>query len=1286
MVHRVCHLGGRSIENSSTSSEKVVAGSIFIPGAQSKPARGRKSENSSTSLKKVVAGSVFIPGAQSMPPGTTMSSLHLDFFGESLRRVGIYTLSIEWATGLNQSVVTSRDAKPTPRRPSNAAYRLPSQPAQRLHANLIGPNTSASTFVLIGLLHRTLYLPYTTTYLQTYLRPTTSSILFKIKAINIFKILFSLFFSNILNDCDFKIVLSKDIVRKRGLWSGAQLREAIELIENENYSVRAAGIRYGIPESTIRRRLKSSTPRVNRSSSPSFGRLPVFDKEQEKLFSKAYYEVASPSKGINGFESTGIYPPNRHIFHTKFRGEAEDSTDKQSEAEENEAEEDALEENSVEQHAVEEITTEESFWRWYKVPRTLIRHKTVKMWFHSAEQLKVFFGSEEELLFGIHFTDWATDWATDSGIVLLLIGEYRATRMGEIRTTGAQSSTHVVFTVARASLAIQTLFATKGAVWWQRGDGDGCGRATPRHLDLLKAAHHRGHRSRKKKIAALRAAASELSRTMSWSVARGCKIHREHDAERIERTIDFLISSIEYVELVCSCKLSINSRQLRAVHVAYTRVLRTTIYSHEVPLPLPLLRLLLLSLVHYYYYSAVCSAARSSCSCQPVGALNNANLPHWCVLAMRRDRDRARVAGLNLELFISRLKLRTTTTTRQCTRTPCTCLALHKRQSECSCYDARQKQFPHSSTKGANPNLANAVGQTPMHVICETDSDHELAETIFEISDIKYHPIHVDAQDETGNTPLHVAAHFRQPLVTEILLRKGANPNLVNHDECTPLHFICKKQNIDVDLVKTFIEISKETQQAVHFDIGDKFGDTPLHLAVKDKNLEVVELLLRNGADPDCTNEDGLTPLHIICQIRNSKELLKKFFEINNNIQQTVLVDMRDNWGNSPLHLALRRENRMAAEVLLRNGADPNSINKDGLAPLHVISMRRRDTDLPKMLLELSNEVDLAVQLDIQDKSGNTPLHLALDHGLEKVAELLLTNGADPNVPNREGFTALHIICQKFFEDDLSELLFKISKERNQPLHIDARDNLGRTPLQLALQYGSIYTAELLLINGADPNLADSEGLTSLHVICQREEDDNDDELANMFFDIIDDIGQSVQVDAKDKLGRTPLRLAVSNLKHKRLNKIESHQMAKVSLLSFQDTSRSQGLRTRQVREKIFTKIEFACTPKGGPRSERVRNSSCTRERGACAQHQTYRYIAPHYRLIICVLQSSRIKAHIAREASRTISREVSAKISIHSIAPLIAERNPARVYESLCARAQLNSRPYVSRLAYTRV
>ncbi|KAL7296909.1 hypothetical protein TKK_0010299 [Trichogramma kaykai] len=73
-----------------------------------------------------------------------------------------------------------------------------------------------------------------------------------------------------------------------------------------------------------------------------------------ELFSKAYNEVAWPSKGINGFKSTGIHPLNRRIFHSTFKDEAEDSIDEQSEAEENEADEKALEENTV-----KELTTEE---------------------------------------------------------------------------------------------------------------------------------------------------------------------------------------------------------------------------------------------------------------------------------------------------------------------------------------------------------------------------------------------------------------------------------------------------------------------------------------------------------------------------------------------------------------------------------------------------------------------------------------------------------------------------------------------------------------------------------------------------------------------------------------------------------------------------------------------------------------------------------------------------------------------------------------------------------------
>ncbi|CAB0032592.1 unnamed protein product [Trichogramma brassicae] len=176
VVHRVCHLGERSIENSLTSSEKVVAGSIFIHGLpcmspgwtkyrkqldflgesrrrvdiltwcteyvtrvdeEAKPVRlprrksspgrysyvvqrvghpgGRRSETSSTSSEIVVAGSIFLRGATSMSPGWTKKRNQFDFLGESRRRVDILTWCTEYVTRVDE------EAKPVrlPRRKSS---------------------------------------------------------------------------------------------------------------------------------------------------------------------------------------------------------------------------------------------------------------------------------------------------------------------------------------------------------------------------------------------------------------------------------------------------------------------------------------------------------------------------------------------------------------------------------------------------------------------------------------------------------------------------------------------------------------------------------------------------------------------------------------------------------------------------------------------------------------------------------------------------------------------------------------------------------------------------------------------------------------------------------------------------------------------------------------------------------------------------------------------------------------------------------------------------------------
>uniref|UniRef100_A0ABD2XR66 Ankyrin repeat protein n=1 Tax=Trichogramma kaykai TaxID=54128 RepID=A0ABD2XR66_9HYME len=151
-----------------------------------------------------------------------------------------------------------------------------------------------------------------------------------------------------------------------------------------------------------------------------------------------------------------------------------------------------------------------------------------------------------------------------------------------------------------------------------------------------------------------------------------------------------------------------------------------------------------------------------------------------------------------------------------------------------------------------------------------------------------------------------------------------------------------------------------------------------------------------------------------------------------------------------PLHLALAGSHKQVAALLLRHGANPNLAIAAGSTPLHLICLSSDGDDLAKMLFELSDEKYLPVRVDAWSKFGNAPLHLALQSGKKKLAELLLRRDADPNLASKNGSTPLHLICERKYNDDVAELFFEISDEKHRSVWVDARDKNGWTPLQLA--------------------------------------------------------------------------------------------------------------------------------------------------------------------------------------------------------------------------------------------
>jgi ankyrin repeat protein len=115
----------------------------------------------------------------------------------------------------------------------------------------------------------------------------------------------------------------------------------------------------------------------------------------------------------------------------------------------------------------------------------------------------------------------------------------------------------------------------------------------------------------------------------------------------------------------------------------------------------------------------------------------------------------------------------------------------------------------------------------------------------------------VNHKDANGNSVLHwvtkVAHADDRMACAEVLLNKGANPNITSSGEVTPLHWAADEGLTDFCelLLKHGANINATTLQ----------NSTPLHWAVFQDHLECTRFLLAHGADAKIQNKDGLNPM-----------------------------------------------------------------------------------------------------------------------------------------------------------------------------------------------------------------------------------------------------------------------------------------------------------------------------------------------------------------------------------------------------------------------------------------
>ncbi|CAB0045217.1 unnamed protein product [Trichogramma brassicae] len=378
-------------------------------------------------------------------------------------------------------------------------------------------------------------------------------------------------------------------------------------------------------------------------------------------------------------------------------------------------------------------------------------------------------------------------------------------------------------------------------------------------------------------------------------------------------------------------------------------------------------------------------------------------------------------------------------------------------------------------------------------------------------------------------TPVHHAAKTRfsnWQLAARQLLKIYGNFRvnyIAEESGLTHMHVACMCGVVDI--VEECLNLGHDVDRRV-----TETGDSLVHLSVEHSQAEMFAFLLRRGIDINATNRQGSTPLHLLGQRIYDDDFAEIFFRlIDDDDSQKVQIDLQDENGNTALHAAVDHKHQRLMKLLLRRGADTNIANAKGETFLHVLCWQHIDNDISELLFEIADEKNRPVLIDAQDEKGNAPLHLALEGGSKVTAELLLKRGADLDLKNNDGSTALHVICKRamYWEDGLPEWFFKINQNLLRTIRVDARDNFGKTPLELALSDGNETLVRLLLKNGADVNLANCDGSVPLHLASAKEGDYKN--LLEVIFELGKEKNQLVQVDARDKKGRTPLHRALTS-------------------------------------------------------------------------------------------------------------------------------------------------------------
>ncbi|CAM9792798.1 unnamed protein product [Sphacelaria rigidula] len=261
--------------------------------------------------------------------------------------------------------------------------------------------------------------------------------------------------------------------------------------------------------------------------------------------------------------------------------------------------------------------------------------------------------------------------------------------------------------------------------------------------------------------------------------------------------------------------------------------------------------------------------------------------------------------------------------------------------------------------------------------------------------------------------------------------------------------------------------------------LGGQRLQSPLHYAALNGCEEIAELLLLNGARPDCKDSEGTTAIHIAAELG-----YQRIVSLLLIVRATVDGLRHDK--TTPLHLAARKGYLAVAKLLLVAGTSMISRNYDGYSALDFAVMGGH-VDVIRMLGEHAKGVNDGCTT-LSGYKGRTALHCAAQYDQAGAVNVLVELGGDVRACIlRTNNSPLHFAAKRGSCGALVALL-------HHKANIHAKTGDGKSPLMLACMNLHQKAADLLLRWGADETDVDNEGRSADQFIGAHVEIDDHEE------------------------------------------------------------------------------------------------------------------------------------------------------------------------------------------------